>query len=202
MNIFKKIFGNKKEDKPSDKPLESRGKFMPEINFPIDEKFTINFRKNGGKFLYCENTEELNENFQNILTENDWESHYACCLSDTLQRRFSGFNINFDKTCRDATFFITTCENLVADNGSILINSNQIGEKKLFELPDNFIVYATTSQLVDTIGEGLRGIKSKNKSQIPTNITTIKHFSLKEEKDFLSYGSSSKNLYLLLLEDL
>ncbi|ETN96855.1 Uncharacterised ACR, YkgG family COG1556 [Zhouia amylolytica] len=202
MNIFKKIFGKKKEDQPSEKSLESRGKFMPEIKLPIDEKFTINFKKNGGKFLYCENGEEVNENFQNILTENDWENHDACCLIEALQKRFSNFNINFITNCRNATFFITTCENLVADNGSILINSNQIGEKKLFELPDNFIVFATTSQLVETIGEGLRGIKSKNKNQIPTNITTIKHFSLKEEKDFLSYGSSSKNLYLLLLEDL
>jgi hypothetical protein len=72
----------------------------------------------------------------------------------------------------------------------------------LFNLPDNFILFATTSQLVNTIGEGLKGIKSKNRNKIPTNITTIKHFSIKEEKDFLTYGSSSKNLYLLLLEDL
>ena len=38
--------------------------------------------------------------------------------------------------------------------------------------------------------------------KIPTNITTIKHFKSSDEKDFLSYGSSAKNLYLLLLEDL
>ena len=84
----------------------------------------------------------------------------------------------------------------------MLISSNQIAEKKLIELPVNFIVYATTSQIVETIGEGLRGIKYKNKQKIPTNITTIKHFKSSDEKDFLSYGSSSKNLYLLLLEDL
>jgi hypothetical protein len=53
MNIFKKIFGTKKDDDSNSK-LERRGKFMPEIKLPIDEKFTINFKKNGGKFLYCE----------------------------------------------------------------------------------------------------------------------------------------------------
>ena len=74
--------------------------------------------------------------------------------------------------------------------------------KKLNEFPNNVIVYATTSQIVPNISEGLREIKSKNPNKIPTNITTIKHFKLQEEKDFLSYGSSSKNLYLLLLEDL
>ena len=61
---------------------------------------------------------------------------------------------------------------------------------------------AATSQLVDTIGEGLRGIKSKSKNKIPSNITTIKTFEDKQESDFMSYGSTSKNVYLLLLEDL
>ena len=83
-----------------------------------------------------------------------------------------------------------------------LQNIVEIAEKKLKELPSNFVIYATTSQFVETIGEGLKGIKEKNKSKIPTNITTIKHFKAIEDKDFMSYGSSSKNLYLLLLEDL
>ena len=85
----------------------------------------------------------------------------------------------------------------------MLISSNQIAEKKLKELPANFVIFATTSQFVETISEGLRGIKDKNKDKIPTNITTIKHFKASsDDNDFLSYGSSTKNLYLLLLEDL
>ena len=49
-------------------------------------------------------------------------------------------------------------------------------EKKLVELPENFIVFATTSQFVNTISEGLQGIKAQSKTKIPSNITTIKHF--------------------------
>jgi len=77
-------------------------------------------------------------------------------------------------------------------------------EKKLNEIPENIIVFATTSQLVDSIGEGLKSIKKKYKPQIPANITTLKHFEpgTENSKDFLTYGSSSKHLYLLLLEDL
>ena len=77
----------------------------------------------------------------------------------------------------------------------LLISSNQIAEKKLKELPKNFIVFATTSQIVQTIGEGLQGIKVKNnKKNIPTNITTIKHFKIDDETNFMSYGSSYKKL--------
>ncbi|MEP5614830.1 MAG: lactate utilization protein B/C, partial [Flavobacteriaceae bacterium] len=60
-----------------------------------------------------------------------------------------------------------------------------------------------TSQLVDSISEALRIIKEKYRQSIPNNITTLKHFEPTPENknDFLSYGSASKNVYLLLLED-
>ena len=37
----------------------------------------------------------------------------------------------------DADFLFTTCESLIASDGSILISSNQIAEKKLIELHQN-----------------------------------------------------------------
>ncbi|TRZ41451.1 LUD domain-containing protein [Robertkochia solimangrovi] len=202
MSLFKKLFGSKQRKETPEKGAEERGKFMPELKLPTDEKFTINFKKNGGKFLYCDSLEEVHDCFRNILAENQWNTDQVCCLDVNLGSKFKPFHLEKRSNCRGANLFLSTCENLVADNGSILISSNQIGESKLNDLPDNFIVFATTSQLIDNIGEGLRGIKSKNKNQIPTNITTIKHFNHKEEKDFLTYGSSAKNLYLLLLEDL
>ncbi|WP_340074690.1 LUD domain-containing protein [Leptobacterium sp. I13] len=201
MSLFKKFFGRKKESS-EEKNIVKRGKFMPEIKLPVDEKFTINFKKNGGKFIYCESMEEIHENFSNILKENAWEKTKIYCIDTSLQEKFEKHNVIFSKKNNGSTLFLTCCENLVAEIGGILVSSNQIGEEKLKTLPDNFIVFAATSQLINTIGEGLRRIKNKSSGKIPTNITTIKHFNTDQENDFLSYGSSSKNLYLLLLEDL
>ena len=175
---------------------------MPEIKLPIDERFTINFKANGGKFLYCENIKEVYSNLSDILKENNWEGETLLLFDQRLNELFKDFNFKCSKKSSESSYFLSTCEYLIADDGSLLISSNQIAEKKLKELPTNFIIYATTSQFVENIGEGLRGIKGKNKEKIPTNITTIKHFKTSEDKDFLTYGSSSKNLYLLLLEDL
>ena len=126
----------------------------------------------------------------------------ALVLNEKLKEKFKDFEWKTTNSVKKGYFFFTTCEYLIANDGSLLISSNQIAEKKLNELPKNFIVFATTSQIVQTIGEGLHGIKAKNKKNIPTNITTIKHFKVVDDDNFLSYGSSSKNLYLLLLEDL
>ncbi len=203
MSLFRKFLKSKsKSDKTKDTPEKTeRGKYMPEVKLPTDERFMMNFKNNGGKFLYCENENEIKEAFDNILLENDWYEKQCCVFDQKLADRFSGFNLEFNRS-GGAAFFLSTSEFLVANDGSILISSNQIKEQKLHELPSSFVIISSTSQLVDTIGEGLRGIKSKNKQSIPSNITTIKNFGNQKEGDFMSYGSSTKNLYLLLLEDL
>jgi len=204
MGLFDKLFGGGKKKKVSKETSETRGLHMPDLNIPIDEKFTIHFRKNGGKFLYCDTFKEISQALKNILHENAWQDHPFFIMNTALEAKFSKEEITFTDKAKESDVFFTTCEHLIAQNGSILVCSNQLNEKKLSEIPDNVIVFATTSQLVESIGEGLKKIKKKYGHSIPANITTLKHFQANEENsdDFLTYGSSSKNLYLLLLEDL
>jgi hypothetical protein len=203
MGLIDKLFGGGKK-KVSKETMETRGVHMPDLNIPVDEKFTIHFKKNGGKFIYCDSLSEVSEALSNIIIENNWVKHPFFVMNTRLEERFSKENITFTKKTKESEVFFSTCEHLIAQNGSILVCSNQLMEKKLNELPDNIIVFATTSQLVESIGEGLKKIKKKYGHSIPANITTLKHFRATNENsdDFLTYGSSSKNLYLILLEDL
>ena len=200
MNLFKKLFGKKEKTEDSENS-SYKSSYIPSDDAPIDEKFTYMFNKNGGKFLYCLSMDEIFEAFQNILEENLISEKDVYCINQRLGSKFNSTKFNF-KEPKNNSFFLTTCESLIAKNGSILFSSNQIKEKKLSELPSKFIVFSTTSQLTDTISEGMRKIKNQSKNLIPSNITTIQDFESKKEKDFMSYGSSTKNLYLLLLEDL
>lgn len=203
MGLLDILFGGGKK-KISKETAETRGEHMPDLSLPVDEKFTIHFKKNGGKFIYCISDKEVLKAIYNIIEENGWEDHPFFALNPQLVKKFSKENISFTEKIKESEVFLTTCEHLIAQNGSILVCSNQLMEKKINELPSNVIVYATTSQLVESIGEGLKAIKKKYGPSIPANITTLKHFKATEENsdDFLTYGSSTKNLYLLLLEDL
>lgn len=202
MGVFDRLFGGGKK-KISKEELETRGEHATGLNIPVDEKFTINFTKNGGKFIYCENFNEVLDGLNNIVSENNWQNHLFYTLDDNLKERFVNEKLPFTSVRKESDIFFTTCENLIAHNGSILVCSHQIKEHKLTELPTNLIVFATTSQLIDSISEALKEIKNKYKTRIPDNITALKHFQLSDENknDFLSYGSASKNIYLLLLED-
>tara|TARA_A100001015_G_scaffold241709_1_gene275989 strand:+ start:349 stop:954 length:606 start_codon:yes stop_codon:yes gene_type:complete len=197
LNFFSKFFKKSSSEKESNRP---ESKFLPKKKAVIEERFILKFIENGGKFLYCENLIEVQENFDLILAENEWINQDLLMIKSKLKKEFNLNNNNFSSSLEETKCFVTDCENLIASDGSILISSNQINEKKLNEFPDNLIILSDTMKLKNTISEGLSEIKSKSK-YIPTNITTIKNFSvIKGDKDFLRYGTSSKNLYLILLE--
>lgn len=199
MNFFKKIFTKKTFTNSIEEGAGS--KYMPEDDIPVDEQFMLKFTEKKGKFLYCDNIDEAHEAFEQILIENNWLNSEVCCLQDNIKTQFSDYNLKFS-TNGEASFYLSDCEYLVSSIGGILVSSNQLKEKKLFEIPEQLVVIAYTSQLIRDISEGLKGIKNKT-GNIPTNITTIQHFGIKKESDnFMDYGSSSKNLYLLLVEDL
>ena len=194
MNFFKKFFNIPvKEDADIQKQ---------EVNLSLDDLFVHNFVEKGGKFLYCVNKHEVISNFKKVITENNWKDIFL--LEDRLSLFFNKKDINSVSNFNENTPIFTTCEHLIADKGDILFSSNQLGSNKLKEFPDDFIVFATTSQLVKDTGQGLTGIKTNSKDILPTNISSIKNYSInKSDDNFLNYGNNnSKNLYLLLLEDL
>ncbi|MCI4442016.1 MAG: hypothetical protein JHC39_00780 [Lentimicrobium sp.] len=199
MSLFRKFFGSNNPDSEGEKDNEF-SKFSPDNDAPLEEQFIYNFKKNGGKFLYCENEAELKDHFENILEENDWFESEALCYDPELFQMLEENKITHHKP-KHPSFLLANCENLIAEEGSILFSSKQIKQHKPNELPANIIVLATTSQIIGTKSDGLSVIKKKYIRDYPTNITTIKYFEKVEEEDFTQYGSTAKNLYLLLLED-
>lgn len=193
MGFLDKLFGRKK---PSG--VEYENLTPQKDDRPIDTLFVENFKEKGGKFLYGENKSEILDYLQKIFSENVWESAY--CINDELIKYLDVASITIDK---DAAVFVTDCEYLLAQEGSILFSSNQLKERKLDDYPKNFVVLARLDQLKANKDQALSSIKQKFKNNLPTNISAIADY-LPEKKyeDFLNYGNNnSKNLYLLLLED-
>ncbi|MFH6935406.1 lactate utilization protein B/C [Flavobacterium sp. FlaQc-30] len=201
MNFFKKIFGSSESASDEEHESEYGGNPVQNSHLSLDEQFIFNFKKNGGKFLYCENNQELAEQFENILEENDWFESEVLCYEPALFNLLDENKLFYTAPAKPK-FLLAVCENLIADEGSILFSSKQIRQNKPNELPANIVIIATTSQILPMKSDGLTAIKRKYDRDIPTNITTIKYFEKAKEEDFTQYGSVAKNLYLLLLEDL
>ncbi len=194
MNFLKKLFNIPIKE---DKELQNQ-----EVVLSLDDLFVHNFVNKGGKFLYCVKKEEVQESLENILKENNWTDLHL--LNSNLKSLLNTKEIQISELPSSELPVFTTCEHLIADNGDILFSSNQLKSTRLKEFSSNFIVYATTSQLVKNTGQGLTGIKTNNANNLPTNISSIKNYHIQNNDDnFLNYGNNnSKNLYLLLFEDL
>ncbi|MCK5815037.1 MAG: LUD domain-containing protein [Flavobacteriaceae bacterium] len=195
MKFLKKIFKNKIT--PSEVEIEDQN-----LDLSLDDCFVHNFIKSGGKFLYCENNQDVTVNLEHIFNENDWD---AISVTDHDLLKYSKtLNVNTSNHLNNDLPFFTKCEALIAENGSLLFSENQLKNKKLASITNNLIVYATASQIVKTTDDSLTCISLKYKSNIPSNISSIKSYGKQiDEEDFLNSGTNnSKNLYLLLLEDL
>ncbi len=195
MSFFKKLFNT-----PKDKETEEQNLDLESL--PLDQIFVQNFIKNNGKFLYCTTLEEVTENLANIIQENYWDT--LICIDNDLFKLTKALTLKTTDVFDNTLPFFTSCEHLIAENGSILFSSNQLKECKIAELSENFIVYATTSQFVKSNGDSLTGIKTRYQGNIPSNISAIKNYNPNsKEIDFMNYGNTNaKNLYLLLFEDL
>ncbi len=200
MSFFKKLFGSS-HDQSDEENQSEYSNSQADNSLSIDEQFIFNFKKNGGKFLYCENTQEVTEQFENILEENDWFESEVSCFEPALFHLLEENKLIYQSPT-NPKFLLASCENLIAEEGSILFSSKQIKQNKPNELPVNIVIIATTSQILTAKSDGLSAIKRKYERDYPTNITTIKYFEKAKEEDFTQYGSVAKNLYLLLLEDL
>lgn len=202
--LFQSFFKSKSLDQDKQEN-EEEYKYLPKKDELVEDKFTLNFSSNGGKFLYATDLEECDDYFIKILEENNWTEKSILCFNSSFTKNYIPNNqIKFNKSNLNSNLFITDCEFLVAKDGSILVSAKQIQSYKSNDLPNNIIVMARTSQLSETLSKGLEGIRIKYSNNLPSNITSIKNFNKGDGEDlnFLTYGSSAKNLYLILLEDL
>ena len=196
MGLFSNIFGSKKKEQNTDK-----SPYLASKKDPKELHFARVFTEKGGKFIFSENVEQTRNYFHRILAENGWGSSDLKSDSKSLN---SFFNITVNPEAlenKKATVQLLGCEYLIANKGSVLVCSHQIQNLKLDELPENLIILASAAQFVEDVSEAMTMIITRYKEDLPSNITTLNTFDTNKEDDFLSYVSSTKNLYLLVQED-
>lgn len=196
-NIFgKKVF-------PKDDINEDvRGPHMPSKEIPVEQTFAQKFTAKGGKFVYCEQLNEAKDAFISIVKEYPSEIRELLCLDNILADKLD-VGITLTKTNLNAKVMLCSCESLVAYDGSVVVCERQLGSNKLSDLPDTLIILAGTSQFTKTVSDGLKNIKHRFSDNIPLNITSIKQFKsdAMTDENYMNYGSSVKEVYLILLED-
>jgi hypothetical protein len=199
--FWSNIFGKKTTPK-EEIVEEERGPHMPPKELPIEQTFAKKFTACGGKFVYCETLQDAKDAYLSFVNEYPTEIRELFCLEPVLAKKIDA-GITITKTNLNAKVMLCSCESLVAYDGSIVVCERQLGSNKLADLPETLLILAGTRQFSKTVSEGLKSIKHRYADNIPLNITSIKQFKtdVMSDENYMNYGSSVKEVYLLLLED-
>ena len=191
---FWDFFKNKKNEDSSeiDSPIS--------INDTNDLIFAKNFTSFGGRFIFIDEKNSTNEIFQKIIEENQWTDENVCSLDSNISKNL---NIRLIRKIDNDNVkaLVTECEFLLSNTGRILICNKQIKSNRIEDLPSVVIVLAKSNQFVSDVSEGMTKLKKKYKTNFPSNITTINVKNKLNEDNFLTYGNSAKDIYLILSDD-
>ena len=196
MGFWNKLFRRKKNSPD----LEAKSPYLPEKKNEVEIVFAEKFTRKGGKFIYSEDVKSTDKFFKLILEENHWLPQDILCFDPQLIQRFGLETLPDHSNPQDFKVLLIGCEYLIANKGTVLICHHQLKDFKLEALPDFFIVYSSLNNFVNDVSEGMSQLKNKYVDKLPTNITTLNVKNTKDENNFLSYGNSAKNLYLVLQE--
>ncbi|MGO1649667.1 MAG: LutC/YkgG family protein [Sphingobacterium sp.] len=170
----------------------------------LDLVFANEFTQLGGQFLYCDGEIDLIENLIILVEKIKVSKIYV--WEKALQEILDPYGFPFRKSIQefeeiDAS--ITSCEALIARNGSILLSNASESGRRLSVYAPVHIVIAKASQLVLDIKDGFDLIRERYEPNLPTMISTVSGPSRTAdiEKRLVLGAHGPKELYLFLLED-
>ena len=176
---------------------EEKSFFQP-LKQDIIVEFAEQFTQLGGKFLFCVNEEELRDNFEKLCYQNQWTKIY--CSEDKLHKAFqqSKWHENIS-TCEAS---ITSCEQLVARTGSMVLSSAANGRIPSVYAPIHICV-AYTSQLVYDIEDALLSLVKAYSNAMPSVISfaTGPSRTADIEKTLVVGVHGPKEVYCFLVDD-
>ena len=140
---------------------------------PDDIQFATVFSSLGGKFIYCDNEQELIDNIYSLSKSYNWKK--VLCTNERVLKLFQNNNIDLlkpaDPKIEDAEACITDCEMIVARTGSFIFSSKlNFGRTSSVYYPFHFVVvYA--NQVVTEIDEAFVALKKKYGIEMPSMVS-------------------------------
>jgi L-lactate dehydrogenase complex protein LldG len=201
--ILKKIRKALSESTPLPFPQSEGNSFVYQ---PSQQELAIQFAeelsKLQGKFAFCLTIEELTAQIAALLEEKSW-THVFC--KEQVIREMLGTTINgemYNTTLADCDASITSCENLVARTGSIVLSSGSASGRTVSVYAPVHICIAFTAQLVYDIRDCLQAIKEKYQEQMPSLISFASGPSRTAdiEKTLVTGVHGPKEVYLFLVD--
>ncbi len=168
-----------------------------------EEKFAQEFAALGGKFVYCENEEEMVQQLEALADTMQWTKIHT--KDSFLLNLFQENDIHLVQQgddMRDITVGLSLCEGLVARTGSVLLSAAQESGRALPVYAPVHITVAFANQLVWDISDAFSALKEKYNQQLPSliNLTTGPSRTADIEKTLVVGVHGPKEVYVFFVD--
>ena len=190
------FINNKKQDPNIDynKPMKEE----PEI------EFVQQFIDNGGKFVFCDNINDLFNKLNAAKNTYNWDAIFCNNkkIGEILNR--AGIIYKFDITEQNSIpFAFVPCELMIARSGSVLFTLFSEKETQLLTTSETLIVIVRIDKIVPDIKDATNYLKDIYINSLPPTVTILngpaKTNSI--ENKFIVGGQGPKELFLFLVND-
>ena len=177
--------------------------FFEDGDLSPEEKFAFEFGALGGKFVYCENEEELVQQLEALADTMQWKKIHS--KDSFLLNLFKENDINLVQQgddMRDIQVGLSLCESLVARTGSVLLSARQEYGRALPVYAPLHITVAFANQLVWDISDAFSALKEKYQNQLPSliNLTTGPSRTADIEKTLVVGVHGPKEVYVFFVD--
>ena len=170
-NILNKIRQALTESVPVPFPQsEGTTKIFKPLKQDLEIEFAENFTKLQGRFSFCADGDELVLQLQQLMAARNWKNIFCReeVIKDTLSQ--NGFRQTYTTDLTNCDASITTCEQLIARTGSIVMSAAQQSGRTVSVYAPVHICIAYTSQLVYDIKDALQNVQQRY-PKLPSLIT-------------------------------
>ncbi|MFA8299335.1 MAG: lactate utilization protein C [Hyphomicrobiales bacterium] len=172
--------------------------------FHIEEEskellFAQNFIKNEGKFIYCENIDELMENLAVLIYKKKLGS--LSCDDNALKNLLDKYGLpHSTSNKKEQKAILTRCECLIAQYGTVGV-SNTDSYRKSNAYFENHLIVSESSQIVCKLSDAMELLGKRYKEGFPSLLSFITGPSKTAdiEKTLVMGAHGTKNLFLFLL---
>ncbi len=162
--------------------------------------FAQEFTKLQGKFSFCANKEDLQDQLAKLIEEKNWTKIYS--VENKWNNILQNISIESYSHLPSCEVSITSCENLVARTGTMVLGAAQTNGRTASVYAPIHICIAYTSQVVYDVKDALVALKEKYGDGFPSFVTFASGPSRTAdiEKTLVTGVHGPKEVYCFLVE--
>jgi L-lactate dehydrogenase complex protein LldG len=162
--------------------------------------FAQEFTKLQGKFSFCTNEADLQQQLAKLIGEKNWTKIYS--VENKWNEVLNKISVESYTDLPSCEVSITSCENLVARTGTMVLGATQTNGRTASVYAPIHICIAFTSQVVYDIKDALIALKEKYGDAFPSFVTFASGPSRTAdiEKTLVTGVHGPKEVYCFLVE--